>query len=247
MSGSNNKQQKVVLITGGSRGIGEALVNYFKLHDKWTVATCATSKKGLSQSEADIKFVCDVTNVDQVKAGISQIIKRYSQIDVLINNAGIAGSNPLTPDSSDRLWHKILDTNLNGTYYMCKYALPYIKPHQGRIINIASTLGIRGVADQSAYCAAKHGVIGLTKSLALYAAPKKITVNAICPGWVDTEMAEGRFVDLDITRNDAQKDIPLGKILNPKEIASLAYYLASSESACNVTGQSFVIDGGITL
>ncbi|EPA05280.1 SDR family NAD(P)-dependent oxidoreductase [Candidatus Nitrosarchaeum limnium] len=239
---SNNQ---IVLITGGSRGIGKNMVDYFK--DKnWIVITCASSTNWLSESKADFSFVCDIRKQNQIKNGIKKIVKKYGKIDVLINNAAISGNNPLNEQSSDEIWHNIIDTNLNGVYYMCKYSLPYIKDNVGRIINISSVLGIMGVPDQSAYSVAKHAIIGLTKCFALYAAPRHITVNSICPGWVETEMMQKRIRSLSLNKIDIQNTIPLSKILKPIEISALAFYLSSPE-ASNLTGQEIVIDGGQTL
>lgn len=238
-------QPKTVFITGGSRGIGKALVDYFVERD-WRVGTCATSEGSLDGSRAELAFVCDVGDVRQVKSAVRRLIDAFGQLQVLINNAGIAGSNPLAPGSSDVLWERIIQVNLNGTYYMSKYALPYVREQEGRIINIASVLGLKGVPDQTAYCAAKHGVIGFTRSLALYCAPRGITVNAICPGWVDTDMARGRLQELSLTCEKLEKTIPLGKVLKGKEVAAFAYYLCGPE-AVNITGQAFTMDGGANL
>src|SRR5690606_14665921 len=113
------------------------------------------------------------------------------------------------PRESDQLWHEILNVNLNGTYYMSKYFSPFISNEHGRIINIASVLGLKGVPDASAYCASKHGVIGLTRSLAHFFASRKITVNAICPGWVRTEMAAGRLGEIGWGEEQLSREVPL--------------------------------------
>ena len=162
----------------------------------------------------------------------------------MVNNAGLAGSNPLSPDSDDDFWQRILDVNLNGTYYMCKYSAPHLPDGTGRIINIASVLALKGVPDQTAYCAAKHAVLGFTRAFAQYLAPRKITINAICPGWTRTEMAEGRMSEIGITEKDLSTSVPLGRFVEPTEVADLAYFLASSEASSMITGQALTIDGG---
>ena len=134
-----------------------------------------------------------------------------------MNSAGLAGANTL--DGDDALWHAIISANLHGTYYCCKAALPLLPDGSGRIVNIASVLGLRGVPDQTAYCAAKHGVVGFTRALALALAPRGITVNAICPGWVDTDMARQRFAELGITAEAAAAGVPTGHIATPAEVA----------------------------
>ncbi|WP_448562368.1 SDR family NAD(P)-dependent oxidoreductase [Trichothermofontia sp.] len=241
---TSETKAKVAIVTGGSRGIGAAVVQNLK-HADWRVAAIATSEARLQTSPADLKLVCDVTDLAQVKATLQRIVETYGHIDALINSAGIAGSNPLEPESDDDLWHCIVNVNLHGTYYLSKYALPYLV-EGSRIINIASVLGLKGVPDQTAYCAAKHAVVGFTKSLALYTAPRRITVNAICPGWVQTDMAEARFIELGLTPVDVMQTIPLGRIIQPHEVASLVMFLLS-EAAANLTGQALVLDAGATL
>jgi len=235
---------KVAIVTGGSRGIGAAIVHTLKQSD-WQVVALATTAAHLQPSPADLKLTCDVSDPAQVKTALQTVMDIYGQVQALVNNAGIAGSNPLDPERSDEQWHRIIAVNLHGTYYLCKYALPCLADG-GRIVNIASVLGVRAVPDQTAYCAAKHGVIGLTKSLALHLAPRRITVNAICPGWVQTEMAEARFIELGLTTVDVVRDIPLGHIVQPREVAAWVQFLLS-EAAANMTGQALVLDGGSSL
>ncbi|MEO5968811.1 MAG: SDR family NAD(P)-dependent oxidoreductase, partial [Bdellovibrionia bacterium] len=233
-------KKKTVLITGGSRGIGLATVLKFK-ENGWNVATCGTQESRLKDNPADLKFVCDVANVNEVKNGIEKVAHSFGQIDALVNNAGLAGSNPLSPDSDDDFWLRILDVNLNGTYYMCKYSSPLVPDHTGRIINIASVLALKGVPDQTAYCAAKHAVLGFTRAFAQHLAPRKITVNAICPGWVRTDMAEGRMKEIGITEKDLSASVPLARFVEPVEVADLVYFLATSAAASMITGQALTI------
>lgn len=241
-----SSENRVVFITGGSRGIGRAMVEKFK-ESGWSVATCGTSEEKLKSSVADLKFVCDVRQASQVKAGITRVLKQFNRIDVLINNAGLAGTNPLSPESSDDLWQRILDVNLNGTYFMSKYTAPHLPDHSGRIINIASVLALKGVSDATAYCAAKHGVMGFTRAFAQTLAPRRITVNAICPGWTRTDMAEGRMKEIGITEKDLSAGVPLGRFVEPDEVADLAYFLATSKASSMITGQALTIDGGSIL
>jgi len=235
--------KKTVLITGGSRGIGHSAVLKFK-ENGWNVATCATGEARLQQSPADLKFLCNVAKAHEVKRGIEKVLHTFGQIDAVVNNAGLAGSNPLSPESDDEFWLRILDVNLNGTYYMSKYVAPHLPDRTGRIINIASVLALKGVPDQTAYCAAKHAVLGFTRAFAQHLAPRKITVNAICPGWVRTEMAEGRMKEIGMTENDISTSVPLARFVEPSEVADLIYFLASSEASAMITGQALTIDGG---
>jgi NAD(P)-dependent dehydrogenase (short-subunit alcohol dehydrogenase family) len=238
-----NHEKRVVLVTGGSRGIGRALVHQFK-EQHWQVASCATSEESLKGSPADLTFLCDVSNALQVKQGIQQVLKSLGRIDVVINNAGLAGSNPLNVESSDDFWHRIMDINLHGTYYMCKYSAPHLPDRSGRIINIASVLALKGVPDQTAYSAAKHGVLGFTRAFAHHLAPRKITVNAVCPGWVRTEMASGRMKELGLDEKDLERSVPLGRFIEPQEVADFVFYLTTSPGASMITGQALTIDGG---
>ena len=165
----------------------------------------------------------------------------FARVDALVNNAGLAGANAL--DGDDALWHAIIAANLHGTYHCCKAALPLLPDGSGRIVNIASVLGLRGVPDQTAYCAAKHGVVGLTRALALAVAPRGITVNAVCPGWVDTEMARQRFAELGISPDEAAAGVPTRSIATPAEVADAVAWLLRPE-ARNITGHALPVDGG---
>jgi NAD(P)-dependent dehydrogenase (short-subunit alcohol dehydrogenase family) len=172
---------------------------------------------------------------------VAAVFAPLSRIDALINCAGIAGANRL--DDDDALWHAIISSNLHGTYHTCKAALPKLPDGTGRIVNVASVLGLRGVPDQTAYCAAKHGVVGFTRALALAVASRGITVNALCPGWVATEMAEQRYVELGITPEQAAAGVPTGRIATPEEIADAAVWLLRPESR-GITGHALPIEGG---
>jgi NAD(P)-dependent dehydrogenase (short-subunit alcohol dehydrogenase family) len=235
-------RKKVALVTGASRGIGLAIVKRFK-DAGYQVAACSRTKAIRSAPGVDLPFECDVADPKAVEKFVRAVRARYRWIDVVVNNAGQAGTNPLERRASDELWHRILGTNLNGTYYVCKQALEAI-PDGGRIINIASVLALKGVPDQTAYCAAKHGVLGLTRALAHHVAPRRITVNAICPGWVRTEMARGRMKELQLTEKSLKAGVPLGRFVEPEEVADLALYLAS-EAGSGITGQALTLDGGV--
>ena len=231
---------KAVLVTGGSRGIGRAVCDRFQ-REGWRVATCARNAEALKDCPADHRFVCDVTDADTVRAEVSNVAAAFGAIDALVSCAGIAGTNSLDADDDDTLWHRIIDVNLNGTYYFAKQVLPHM-PDGGRIINLGSVLSHVGVADQSAYTAAKHAVLGFTRAFAKHAAARGITVNAVCPGWVDTDMAKERWHALGIDAQSAAAQNPLGRIVEPAEVAALVYFLATEAAA--VTGQAFNIDGG---
>jgi NAD(P)-dependent dehydrogenase (short-subunit alcohol dehydrogenase family) len=234
-------EERVVLVTGGSRGIGAAVGERFK-ESGFRVAVCAR-KAGAPSPHADEFIPCDVSDAAEVRDCVARVLDRFGRLDVLVNNAGIAGENPIDPGKDDAIWHRMIAVNLDGTYFMCKHALPHLPDGSGRIINVASTLALKGAPDQIGYTAAKHGVLGLTRALARHVAPRRITVNAICPGWTRTDLADERMRDLGLTLEQAEGGVPIGRILEPREVADLALYLASA-TAGGITGQALVIDGG---
>ena len=226
----------LAVVTGGTRGIGRAIAARLTA-DGYDVV--AAARHGPAQRLPDgARFAaCDVADA----ASVAALFAGIGRVDLLVNGAGLAGANPL--DGDDALWHAIIASNLHGAYHCCKAAMTRLPDGSGRIVNIASVLGLRGVADQTAYCAAKHGVIGLTRALALALAPRRITVNAVCPGWVATGMAEQRYRELGIGPADAAAGVPTGRITTPEEVAALVAFLASADAA-NITGQALPIDGG---
>lgn len=226
-----------VLVTGGGRGIGRAICQAFRAEGAEVIACGRTAP---AEPVEGVRYeVCDVA---EPKA-VARLFGGLDRLDVLVNNAGLAGSNSLELHDSDETWLAILNVNLNGTYYCSKAALPLLPDGAGRIVNVASILGLRGAADQTAYTAAKHGVVGFTRALALYLAPRRITVNALCPSWVDTAMARARFRELGMSKAEADAATPTGRITTPEEIAAACLWLCSP-AAGNVTGQTIVLDGG---
>ena len=222
----------LAVVTGGTRGIGRAVA------DRLAQAGGDVLVLARNPAPSPHRFIaCDVADAAAVGAAFAQL----TRIDTLVNCAGIAGANPL--DGDDALWHAIIDSNLHGTYHCCKAALPLLPDGTGRIVNIASVLGLRGVPDQTAYCAAKHAVIGLTRALALTLAPRGITVNALCPSWVDTAMAAQRYAELGITAEQAAAALPTRRIASPAEVADATIWLLRPESR-GITGHALPIDGG---
>lgn len=227
----------VALVTGGTRGIGAAIAERLA-DDGYHVVAAARTAPASAHADARRRFhACDVAD----PASVAVLFDALPRLDVLVNCAGLAGANPLAGD--DALWHAIVATNLHGTYYCCKAALPKLPDRTGRIVNIASVLGLRGVPDQTAYCAAKHGVVGFTRALALAAAPRGITVNALCPGWVDTAMAHQRFAELGMSPQEVAAGVPTGRIVTPAEIAAAVAWLLRPEAG-SITGIALPIDGG---
>jgi NAD(P)-dependent dehydrogenase (short-subunit alcohol dehydrogenase family) len=225
--------KRIAVVTGGTRGIGRAIALRLEADGYRVVVAARHPPEG---SGEDIR-ACDVTDAVAVHA----LFAGLQRVDTLVNCAGLAGANTLEGD--DTLWHAIVAANLHGTYYCCKAALPLLPDDSGRIVNIASVLGLRGVADQTAYCAAKHGVVGFTRALSLALAPRGITVNAICPGWVDTAMAQQRFDELGITPEAAAAGVPTGHIATTADVADAVAWLLRPE-ARSITGHALPIDGG---
>ncbi len=231
----------VALVTGGTRGIGRATAE--ALRDAgYRVHVCArAAAEGLPDSV--VFHACDVGDAGSVHALFAAVNASEGRLDLLVNNAGIAGANPMEAESGDGIWDDILRVNLTGTYLCSKAALPLLPDDTGRIVNVGSTLGLRGSPDQTAYCASKHGVVGFTRSLALALAPRGITVNAVCPSWVETDMAETRYDEMGIDRNAAAADNPSGRIATPGDVAAVILFLAG-EAARHITGQTIPVDGG---
>ena len=241
---------KVAIITGASRGIGHAIAK--KLYENGAgVALCARSRIEDFPQDRAVAITMDVRDQKSVDVGIARIVERFGKIDIVVNNAGISGVTPVdAPNVAP--WQDIIQTNVMGTYFVTRAAAPHI-PDGGRVIMISSVLGKFGVPGYTAYCTAKTGLIGFTRALALELAPRKITVNALCPGWTDTEMARDGMRDIakdlgisvEQFRKKAMSRVPLGEMVDPEEVASLVAFLAA-ETGNKITGQAISICGGST-
>lgn len=256
-------QNRIALITGGGRGIGRAIALAFA-REGAQVAVAARTLGQVEQVAREIAdqlstkalpVACDVSKVDSVENVFRRVTESFGRgPDILVNNAGIAESAPLTK-TSDELWQRHLAINLSGTFYCTRTALPeMIESGWGRIINIASIAGKTGAPYIAAYSASKHGVLGLTRSAALEVAAKGITVNAICPGYVDTEMTTRGIENItkktglsaDQAMDSIKKMSPQNRIIEPEEVAALALLLASEEGR-GINGQAINVDGGSVL
>ena len=248
MSNTDSLSGKVALITGASRGIGkeialelsrlgaEVFINYSSSDAK--AEEVVNSIKNSGGKAHKLKF--DVSKEDSVSSAFEEIIK-IGTIDILINNAGITRDGLLMRMKSDQ-WDDVLNTNLKGVFLCTKYASKFMmKKRSGSIVNISSVVGLIGNPGQANYSAAKAGVIGFTKTCAKEFASRGINVNAIAPGFIETEMTEKLNTD------EILKVIPLGKLGSCTQIANLVSFLVSSDAGSYITGQTISIDGGMSI
>ncbi|WP_085578337.1 MULTISPECIES: SDR family NAD(P)-dependent oxidoreductase [unclassified Pseudomonas] len=250
---------RTILITGAAKGIGRAVAEAFAADagnrlilldldlpqlQGWLDAQPQRIRAQVETHRADIADLPAMETLFKILG------KQVAQVDVLVNSAGICNENE--PD--DLLnWHRVISVNLNGTFYVTSLCLP-LMPDGGRIINMSSILGRAGKVRNTAYCASKHGIVGMTKALALDLASRRITVNAILPAWIDTPMLQGELATQaamagltqeQILRN-AKKKLPMRRFIESEEVAAMVSYLASPQAG-GVTAQSLVIDGGVGL
>lgn len=241
---------KTVLVTGASRGLGRAIAEEFAINNANVIinynhseAEALEIKEQLSSNKGKI-YTCqaNVCNLDDVKRMFKFIKEEVGSLDILVNNAGITRDKFLLM-MNEKDWHDVISTNLDSVYYCSKESLRFLASKKaGNIINIASIGGIMGNAGQTNYSASKAGIIAFTKSLSKEVAKSGITVNAIAPGFIETDMTLS--VD-EKTINNWRNSIPLKRFGNPKEVAKLALFLAS-DNARYITGQTVVIDGGLS-
>jgi NAD(P)-dependent dehydrogenase (short-subunit alcohol dehydrogenase family) len=256
-------KDKVALITGGGRGIGRAIALAFA-REGARVAIAARTREQVKQVADEIQknhgaealaLDCDVSDPASVEKMFTALRQAFAHdADLLVNNAGIAESATFL-NTTDELWHRHLATNLSGTFYCTRAALPaMLKAGWGRVINIASIAGKTGAPYIAAYAASKHGVMGLTRSLAVEVGARGVTVNAICPGYVETDMVS-RSIERITTKTGRSADealdslksmSPQNRLVTPEEVAALALLLASDEGR-GINGQGLNIDGGSVL
>jgi len=258
---SQRLAQQVAIITGASRGIGLAIAQAYA-EEGATLCLIATDTTRLDEVKNSLglpaeRVMCLSVNVTEREAcfrAVDAVIARFGRVDVLVNNAGVYRSKSFL-DYSAQDFQDMLNVNLFGVLHFMQACLPGMQERQyGRIINMASTAGKWGSRNQSAYNVSKHAVVGITRCVALEASPYAVTVNAICPGFIQTDMVEALKTQVAQTTGVSPEDmvkaaltrVPLGRVLNPSEIAGLAVYLGSSESS-GMTGQSIHVDGGMVL
>ncbi len=244
-------ENKIVLVTGAGRGIGASIAKRFASEGAEVIVNYSGNDEAAQKTVDEItatggqaqKYKCSVNDSESVKVMIDEIIKKFGRIDILVNNTGIT-KDGLMLRMTDEDFDRVIDVNLKGTFNCTKYVSKYmLKQKSGKIINISSVVGLSGNAGQVNYSASKAGIIGITKSAAKELSSRGITVNAVAPGYVDTDMTK---VLSDNIRNEILKNIPLQRMGNVEDISNCVAFLAS-EDASYITGQVISVDGGMHI
>jgi NAD(P)-dependent dehydrogenase (short-subunit alcohol dehydrogenase family) len=263
-----NLEGRTALVTGGARNIGLSIARELASrgasvaivdlgHDLETIPYALASADQLARAVDEltrlggraIGMPCDVRNEGQVRETMDRIIQDFGRLDILVNNAGVGSLYPVQ-ELTDKAWNEVIDVCLKGTFLCCKFAVPHmIKQRNGRIINIASVAGLRGLGYSAHYCAAKHGVIGLTRALAVELANHGIQVQAVCPGTVESPSLQGLASQVGLEGDPyghfSQRHLLQDRRITPRDIAEAVCWLASGEGRC-LTGTILTIDAGWT-
>ena len=245
------EERKVVLVTGGSRGIGRAIALKYAANGYNVVINYVSSKTDVAELEKEFNtkgiesliLKADVSNINEVENLVKSAIDKFGRIDVLVNNAGITRDG-LLMRMKEEDFDSVIKINLKGTFLVTKAVTPYMmKKRDGKIVNLASVVGVTGNAGQCNYSASKAGIIGFTKSIAKELASRNIRVNAVAPGFIDTDMTNVLGEDI---KKSINLQIPMKRMGPSREIANVVYCLGSEESSY-ITGQVINIDGGMVM
>ena len=245
------EEKKVALITGGTRGIGREIAKKFAKEGCNLVLNYVSDNTDVEKIKSEFNeygidvlvLKADVSVFSDCENLVKEAIEKFGKIDILVNNAGITKDTLIAMMKEDA-FDKVIDVNLKGTFNVTKNVVPYMmKKRNGNIINISSVVGVVGNAGQSNYAASKAGIIGFTKSLAKELAPRNIRVNAVAPGFIDTDMTS---VLSDKVKENINLQIPLKRMGKAQEVAELIYFLGSDKSSY-ITGQVIGIDGGMVM
>ena len=243
-------KDEIVFITGSNRGIGKSIAEGFAKEGALVIILGRDGKAADQTRDELIKkgfkaesYACDVTNAQNVLEIVNKILDIHKRIDILVNNAGITKDNLLLR-MSESDWDDVMRINLKGVFNCTKViSKVMLKAQKGRVINISSIIGITGNPGQANYAASKAGIIGFTKAVAREIASRGITVNAVAPGYIETDMTAQLK---EATRNEILKNIPLGRLGSAQDVAGVCLFLASKE-ADYITGQTIIVDGGLAI
>jgi 3-oxoacyl-[acyl-carrier protein] reductase len=243
---------RVAIVTGGGRGLGRAIAYRLAAEGANVAISYRSNDAAAGETAEHIRgtqevrcelFKGDVSALADVETLFKGVIEAFGRVDILVNNAGITRDN-LMMRMKEEEFDKVLRTNLKGTYLCTRAALrPMVRARRGRIVNVSSVVGLVGNAGQANYAASKAGIIGFTKSVAREVAQRGITVNAVAPGYVETELT-GRLPEK--VKNQIRDQVPLGRFGEPEEVAGVIAFLAGEEAGY-VTGQTIAVDGGMTM
>jgi 3-oxoacyl-[acyl-carrier protein] reductase len=249
MTFSKSLEGQTAVVTGASRGIGKAIAIFLAKEGAEVIINYSSSMENANKVVSEINsfggkaypLQADISDENSVNELIKTVLEKNNKIDVLVNNAGITKDALLMRMKTDD-WQKVLDLNLSGVFY-CTRAVSrqMLKQKKGRIINITSVVGLMGNPGQANYSAAKAGVVGLTQSAAKEFASRGITVNAVAPGFISTDMTK------DLNSESILSAIPLGRFGSPEDVAGAVRFLAADPSAAYITGQTIQVDGGMVM